>query len=156
MEVHVKVLVLNGPNLNALGTREPDVYGKLTLAQITQRLEERAARLGCELMFFQSNSEGALIDTLYEHAEQVQGVIINPGALTHYGLSLHDAFRSVKLPVIEVHLSNTQARGGFRERSVIAPVAVGTISGFGWRSYVLALDALVEILRETWTFTPTI
>ena len=137
-----RILVINGPNLNRLGRRDPAHYGTVTLAEIEDRLRSRAADLGLEVHCFQSNSEGALIDCLQEHSAECAGVIINPGALTSYGLSLRDALTDTRLPVVEVHLSNVHAREPWRSRSVIAPVAVGQIAGFGWRSYLYALEYL--------------
>ena len=137
-----RILVINGPNLNRLGRRDPAHYGTVTLAEIEDRLRERAAALGLSVDCFQSNSEGALIDCLQERSDGAAGVIINPGALTSYGLSLRDALADTRLPVVEVHLSNVHAREPWRARSVIAPVAVGQIAGFGWRSYLYALEYL--------------
>lgn len=143
----MKILVLHGPNLNTLGTREPAIYGTTTLADIDRALQEAAQDRGCELESFQSNSEGALIDALQQRAGTVDGLLINPGALTHYGLSLRDCLASLHLPVIEVHISNIYAREAWRSTSVIAPVATGQVSGLGWRGYLYALEALLDLVR---------
>jgi 3-dehydroquinate dehydratase-2 len=140
------ILLLHGPNLNMLGTRQPEIYGATTLAEINAAVAERAAAGGVAVLAFQSNHEGALIDFIQERAQEAAGVIINPGALTHYGLSLRDALASVKAPIIEVHLSNVYAREAFRHTSLIAPIATGQIAGLGWRGYVLALDWLLAQL----------
>jgi 3-dehydroquinate dehydratase II len=140
------ILLLHGPNLNMLGTRQPEIYGATTLAEINAAVAERAAAGGVAVLAFQSNHEGALIDFIQERAQEAAGVIINPGALTHYGLSLRDALASVRAPIIEVHLSNVYAREAFRHTSVIAPIATGQIAGLGWRGYVLALDWLLAQL----------
>ncbi len=144
----MKVLVVYGPNLNRLGKRDPEQYGTITMEEINRALEERAAELKTEITFFQSNSEGSLIDMLQEESAGADGIIINPGALTHYGLSLRDALADADLPIVEVHLSNIHARERFRRRSVVAPIAQGQIAGLGWRGFILALEYLAETLKE--------
>lgn len=144
----MRFMVLNGPNLNWLGRREPAVYGRMTLVEVTDRLQRRAMALGCELLVYQSNSEGALIDFIQAHADEVDGVIINPGGLTHYGISLRDALAALALPIIEVHISNIYAREPWRKTDVIAEVAKGQIAGLGWRSYTAALDVLMDMAQE--------
>ncbi len=145
---HYKIFVLHGPNLNLLGTREPDVYGTLTLAEVEDRVREHVVAVGCTVRFAQSNSEGRLIDLLQEARNWADGVVFNPGGYTHTSVSLRDAVAAIGLPVVEVHLSNVHAREEFRRRSLIAPVCVGQISGFGWRSYLLGVDAVVVVLRD--------
>ncbi|OGO34886.1 MAG: type II 3-dehydroquinate dehydratase [Chloroflexi bacterium RBG_16_57_11] len=140
------ILVLHGPNLNLLGEREPEVYGRMTLAEIDQRLSKLGEQMNLEVRSFQSNSEGALIDALHQARLWAQGVIFNPGGYTHTSVALRDAVAGIGLPVVEVHLSNVHAREEFRRISMIAPVCAGSIVGFGWHSYLLALHALSDIL----------
>lgn len=143
------ILVLHGPNLDALGSREPAVYGRLTRAEIDRRLEELAATLGCSIEFLQSNHEGVLIDSLYASQPRVDGFLVNPGALTHTSVALRDAVAAIGRPTVEVHLSNTAARESFRHHSLISAVALGVVQGFGAESYLLGLRALVTHLGES-------
>jgi 3-dehydroquinate dehydratase II len=143
----MKILVVNGPNLNMLGKRNKAYYGDKTLLQIDTLLKKEGKSLGADIISFQSNSEGELIDFIQKNASQAAGIIINPGALTHYGLSLRDALVDSGLPLVEVHLSNIYAREEWRAKSVIAPIARGQISGFGWRGYIAALQILVGVLK---------
>jgi 3-dehydroquinate dehydratase-2 len=143
-----KILLLHGPNLNLLGKREPDIYGAMTLDEINHRLTELAAQRGVELRAFQANSEGALVDALQEAMSWADGVIFNPGAYTHTSVALRDAIAGTGLNVVEVHLSNVHAREEFRHKSLLAPVCIGQISGFGWRSYVLGLEGLLGALDK--------
>ena len=142
------ILILHGPNLNLLGTRQPEIYGRWTLAEINDMLIEQAHKTNTELRIMQSNHEGALLDAIHDARLWGQGILINPGALTHTSYALRDAIAAVGLPTVEVHLSNIHAREEFRRQSLIAPVCVGQISGFGWRSYRLGLAALLDHLLE--------
>ena len=142
-------LVLNGPNLGVLGRRQSGIYGSETLEEINQRVRARAATLGVQVEFYQSNSEGDLIDCIQQRWGQIQGIVVNPGALTHYGYSLRDALVDAAVPVIEVHLSNIHAREKWRRRSVVAGVAQGQIAGFGWRSYTAALEIIAAMSSDT-------
>ncbi len=143
-----RILLIHGPNLNMLGRREPEVYGTLTLDAINARMKQIAEENGAELRVFQSNSEGALIDAIHEAADWADGIVINPGAYSHYSHAIRDALTAVHIPAIEVHLSNIYAREEFRNHSVISAVALGCIAGLGWRSYACGLQSLIDILRE--------
>jgi 3-dehydroquinate dehydratase-2 len=143
-----KILVLNGPNLNLLGTREKSVYGTETLADILQDLTQYANERDVELRTFQSNSEGALVDAIHDARNWAGGIVLNAGAYTHYSIALRDAIAGVGLPVVEVHLSNVHAREEFRHKSVLAPVCLGVIAGFGRWSYLLGVDALIRHLSK--------
>lgn len=138
------ILVLHGPNLNMLGLREPAIYGSTTLAEINESLQRRAAQAGAELICRQSNHEGELVDWIQTDGWAARGVIINPGALTHYGLSLRDALAMLRAPIIEVHLSNVYKREAFRHHSVVAPIAQGQLAGLGAQGYLLALEWLLS------------
>ena len=140
----MKILVLHGPNLNLLGTREPDVYGNLTLDDINTRLLELGSSLDVEVVCQQSNHEGVLIDTLHDARNWADGVVLNPGGYTHTSVALRDAVAAIGIPVVEVHLSNVYAREEFRQTSLLSGVCMGKITGFGWRSYMLGLHALVK------------
>ena len=144
----MKILIVNGPNLNRLGIRDPSQYGSDTLADIETRISERAESLNVEVDFFQSNHEGAIVDYLQSAASDAAGLVINAGALTHYGISLRDALADTGLPFVEVHLSNVHAREEFRHHSVMAALAKGQIAGLGWRGYLYALDYLVETVER--------
>lgn len=143
-----KVLVLHGPNLNLLGRREPETYGSVTLSEIDVELEALAADLDVELRILHANSEGALIDALHAAMDWADGILINPGGYTHTSVALRDAIAGIGLPAVEVHLSNVHAREAFRHTSLIAPVCLGQIAGFGWRSYLLGLQGLIRSLEE--------
>ena len=142
------IAVLHGPNLNMLGRRQPEIYGRITLAEIDAALVDRAAAAGLRVVSLQSNYEGALIDFLQGEGWSTAGLIINPGALTHYGLALRDALAALSAPIIEVHISNVYRREPFRHTSVVAPVATGQIAGLGWRGYLLAMEWLITHLQE--------
>ena len=144
----MKILVLHGPNLNLFGRREPHIYGTMTLAEINQKLEALARELKVELVIFQSNHEGAIVDKLQAHMDDVQGAIINPAGLTQHGVSVHDAIKAMPFPVLEVHMSNIAAREEWRHHSIISSAAKGTVQGLGWRSYTAALRALMEMIKE--------
>ena len=138
-----KIFVLNGPNLNLLGQREPEIYGTTTLADIEDQMRSRIH--GCTIVFRQSNHEGELVDWVQEARSEADGIIINAGAYTHTSIAIHDALRAFDSPIIEVHLSNPAARESFRKRNYIAPLASGTIAGFGALGYLLALDAIMAL-----------
>ncbi len=144
----MRILLINGPNLNLLGTRNPEVYGSTTLQDIVDRVTKRGEQLGTEIVAFQSNSEGAIIDFIQANAPGADGVLINAGAFTHYSLAIRDAFEAVEKPFVEVHISNVHAREEFRHHSVLADIAVAQVAGLGWRGYIAALDSLVGILKE--------
>lgn len=143
----MKILVLHGPNLNLLGRREPQIYGSLTLSEINNQLTDLAAELGCLLEFFQSNTEGALVDAIQQAADYYDGILINPAAYTHTSIALRDALAAIGLPFVEVHLSNIHSREQFRQHSYLAPLALGQICGFGLDSYLLGLRALFNKLK---------
>ena len=144
----MRFLVLHGPNLNLFGRREPHIYGTTTLAQIDAEITSLGAELGAEIVCFQSNHEGALVDKLHEHIDDVDGALLNPGGLTQNGVSLHDCIKAMPFPVIEVHLSNIHAREEWRSHSIITPAARGAILGLGWHGYLLGLRALARMASE--------
>jgi 3-dehydroquinate dehydratase-2 len=144
----IKILLIHGPNLNLLGKRSPDIYGTVGLDEINARMRGIAEEGGAELHVFQSNSEGALIDSIHDAANWADGIVINPGAYAHYSHAIRDALASIPLPAIEVHLSNIYAREEFRRHSVISPVVAGSISGLGWRSYACGIQAMIGMLED--------
>lgn len=143
-----RFLVINGPNLNFLGRRSQGVYGTMTLQEIEAQISRKATELAVMVDYFQSNSEGAIIDYIQEKSGEARGIIINPGAFTHYSYALRDALTDSRLPVVEVHLSNIHAREEWRNHSVIADVARGQIAGLGWRGYIAALEILAALIKE--------
>ncbi len=142
------ILIIHGPNLNLLGKREPEIYGNVDLDFINSKLQETAIRNNTSLLIIQCNHEGGIIDSIQEAMDNTEGILINAGAYTHTSIGIRDAISAVKLPAVEVHLSNIYAREPFRHVSMIAPVCVGQISGFGWRSYLLGLNALFDYIQE--------
>jgi 3-dehydroquinate dehydratase II len=143
----MKILILHGPNLNLLGTREPEVYGSLTLDDINEKMIALGKELGTEVTCLQSNHEGALIDALHDARTWAAGVVFNPGGYTHTSVALRDAISAIQIPVIEVHLSNVYAREEFRHVSLVSAVCKGKVTGFGWRSYELGLRGLIDIMK---------
>ncbi len=144
----LKILLMHGSNLNLLGWREPGIYGTVGFDEINRRMKQVAEENNVELRVFQSNSEGALVDAIHDARNWANGIVINPGAYSHYSIAIRDALSAVKLPTIEVHLSNIHAREEFRHKLVLTPVCVGMICGLGWRSYLYGLEALIAILQE--------
>lgn len=144
----MKILLINGPNLNMLGKRKSDIYGDKTLSEIESAVMKKAKHLGATFKSFQSNHEGELIDFLQAEAPRADGIIINPGALTHYGLSLRDALEDSNLPIIEIHISDIHARENWRSKSVIQELAQAQICGHGWQGYIEAVDMLIDILNS--------
>jgi len=143
-----RFLILNGPNINMLGKRDPNIYGAKTMDEINGQLADLGDSLGVETVFYQSNVEGNLVDCIQENWGKIDGIIVNPGALTHYGLTLKDTLIDSKVPVIEVHLGNPHAREEWRRVSVVSDIAIGQIAGFGWRSYTAALEILAALVQE--------
>jgi 3-dehydroquinate dehydratase-2 len=143
----MRILLINGPNLNTLGAREPEIYGHVTLSEIEARVREKAGALNAEMRSFQSNTEGAIIDFIQAETPDAAGIVINPGALTHYSFALRDALAASGLPAIEVHISNIYGREHFRRRSVTAACCKGIVAGLGWRGYVAALESLVDMIN---------
>ncbi|HHV62743.1 MAG TPA: type II 3-dehydroquinate dehydratase [Firmicutes bacterium] len=144
-----KILLLNGPNLNLLGIREPEIYGTITLKDIEETVKQRGAAIGVEVRAAQHNSEGAMVDAIHDALRWASGIILNAGAYTHYSIAIRDAIASVRVPTVEVHITNVHAREPFRHRSVLAPVTIGQVVGFGIYGYIMALDGLVHYLNDT-------
>ena len=142
------IAVIHGPNLNLLGQREPEVYGKDTISDINQRINQKADKLNVKVNIFQSNHEGEIVDFIQKNYDKCDGIVINPGGLTHYSIVLRDALVAVQIPVLEVHISNIYKREEFRHKSVIAPIAEGQITGLGVQGYSLALEALINIIKR--------
>ena len=138
----MKALLINGPNINLIGKREKDIYGEFDYKSIMNKCKNEAERLGIELDIIQSNSEGEIVDLIQKADDEYKSIIINPGGLTHYSIAVRDAIAAISLPVIEVHISNIYSREKFRQKSVISPVVKGQIAGFGWKSYIIAINAL--------------
>ena len=149
MKPNIKIAVIHGPNLDLLGIRETEIYGHLTLEDINKRMEAHAAEIGLELKITQSNHEGDIIEALHEARGWAKGVVMNPAAYSHYSIAIHDAIKSVRLPVVEVHLSNIFSRDEFRHTSVTGAVSHGVISGFGVMSYIMALDAIRYVAEDS-------
>ena len=145
----MRILILNGPNLNVLGARDINHYGSKTLRDVLTLLKDTADQLGVEIDHLQSNHEGKLIDYIQQESGNIDGIVINGGALTHYGLSVRDALNDAKLPVVEIHISNIHSREEYRRHSVVEDLAVGQIAGLGWRGYSLALESIVDHIRST-------
>ncbi len=144
-----KILIIHGPNLNLLGKREPEIYGKMSLKELNSNLNQYAKSKKISLKIVQSNSEGEIIDLIQKAEGKFGGIIINPAAYTHYSIAIYDTILAVGIPTVEVHLSNIYRREEFRRKSVIAPACVGQICGFGWKSYILAIDALAEVFNKS-------
>jgi len=144
----MKILVLHGPNLNLFGRREPHIYGTMTLAEINDKLQALARELKVELEILQSNHEGELVDFFHKNMDSAAGAILNPGALTQFGVSLHDCIKAMPFPVVEVHMSNLATREEWRHHSIISSAVKGTVQGLGWRSYAMGLRGVVETARE--------
>jgi len=144
----MKILVLHGPNLNLFGRREPHIYGTTTLAEINAKLTALAGQLGVEIEMLQSNHEGVLVDKLHEGIDLLDGALLNPAGLTQHGVALHDAIKAMPFPVLEIHMSNIAAREVWRDASIVSPAVKATIQGLGWRSYIVGLWALVDLVRE--------
>jgi 3-dehydroquinate dehydratase-2 len=147
--MNMKICVLHGPNINLLGVREPDIYGHDSFDDMNRRIKEHARRLDIEARIFQSNSEGELVDAIHDALKWADAIVINPGAYTHYSYAIRDAIAAVRLPTVEVHLTNVYGREEFRRHSVVAPVASGHIVGFGTNSYLLAIQAVKTLVEES-------